>query len=117
MPLAEALVRGGLPAIEVTLRTPAALAAIERIAAEVPGAVVGAGTVTDARQVDEALAAGARFLVSPGATPTLLDALQAERRAVPARDGDGVGHRRAARARDHPREALPGRGRRRRRTR
>ena len=69
--------RGGLPAIEVTLRTPAAAAAIERIAAEVPGAVVGAGTVTTARQVAEALGAGARFLVSPGATPTLLDALQA----------------------------------------
>jgi 2-dehydro-3-deoxyphosphogluconate aldolase/(4S)-4-hydroxy-2-oxoglutarate aldolase len=77
VPLADALVRGGLPAIEVTLRTPCALAAIERIAAEVPGAVVGAGTVTTARQVDAAVGAGARFLVSPGATPTLLDALQA----------------------------------------
>ena len=77
VPLASALVRGGLPAIEVTLRTPVALAAIERIAASVPGAVVGAGTVTTAAQVDDALAAGARFLVSPGATPTLLYALQA----------------------------------------
>jgi 2-dehydro-3-deoxyphosphogluconate aldolase/(4S)-4-hydroxy-2-oxoglutarate aldolase len=77
VPLATALVRGGLPAIEVTLRTDAALAAIERIAAEVEGAVVGAGTVTTAQQVDESIAAGARFLVSPGATPALLDALQA----------------------------------------
>jgi 2-dehydro-3-deoxyphosphogluconate aldolase / (4S)-4-hydroxy-2-oxoglutarate aldolase len=77
VPLAAALVRGGLPAIEVTLRTEPALAAIERIAAEVPGAVVGAGTVTTAQQVDDVLAAGARFLVSPGATPTLLDAMQA----------------------------------------
>ena len=77
VPLAAALVRGGLPAIEVTLRTQPALAAIERIAQEVPGAVVGAGTVTTAQQVDDALSAGARFLVSPGATPTLLDALQA----------------------------------------
>jgi len=76
VPLAAALVRGGLPAIEVTLRTPAAAAAIGRIAAEVPGAVVGAGTVTTGRQVAEALGAGARFLVSPGATSTLLDALQ-----------------------------------------
>lgn len=76
VPLASALVRGGLPAIEVTLRTDAALAAIERIAQEVPGAVVGAGTVTTAQQVEDALAAGARFLVSPGATPTLLDAMQ-----------------------------------------
>jgi 2-dehydro-3-deoxyphosphogluconate aldolase/(4S)-4-hydroxy-2-oxoglutarate aldolase len=76
VPLAEALVRGGLPAIEITLRTQPALAAIERIAAEVEGAVVGAGTVTTLRQLDDALAAGARFLVSPGATPTLLDGLQ-----------------------------------------
>jgi len=77
VPLAEALVRGGLPAIEVTLRTDAALAAIERIAAEVVGAVVGAGTVTSARQIEDVLAAGARFRVSPGATPRLLDALLA----------------------------------------
>jgi 2-dehydro-3-deoxyphosphogluconate aldolase/(4S)-4-hydroxy-2-oxoglutarate aldolase len=77
VPLAEALVRGGLPAIEVTLRTDAALGAIERIAAEVDGAVVGAGTVTTSAQVDAALDAGARFLVSPGATPNLLDGLQA----------------------------------------
>jgi len=77
VPLASALVRGGLPAIEVTLRTPAALGAIERIAAEVEGAVVGAGTITTAAQAEAAVAAGARFLVSPGATPTLLDALQA----------------------------------------
>ena len=77
VPLAEALVRGGLPAIEVTLRTDAALAAIEKIAAEVEGAVVGAGTVTTALQLCDALSAGARFLVSPGATPTLLDGLQA----------------------------------------
>jgi 2-dehydro-3-deoxyphosphogluconate aldolase/(4S)-4-hydroxy-2-oxoglutarate aldolase len=77
VPLAAALVRGGLPAIEVTLRTQPALAAIERIAQEVDGAVVGAGTVTTPQQVDDALAAGARFLVSPGATPSLLDALQA----------------------------------------
>jgi 2-dehydro-3-deoxyphosphogluconate aldolase / (4S)-4-hydroxy-2-oxoglutarate aldolase len=77
VPLATALVAGGLPAIEVTLRTPAAPAAIRAIADEVPGAVVGAGTVTTAAQVEQALAAGARFLVSPGATPALLDALQA----------------------------------------
>jgi len=74
VPLAEALVEDGMPAIEVTLRTPAALAAIEAIAA-VPGAVVGAGTVTSPTQGEAALAAGARFLVSPGATPRLLDAL------------------------------------------
>jgi 2-dehydro-3-deoxyphosphogluconate aldolase / (4S)-4-hydroxy-2-oxoglutarate aldolase len=77
VPLARALVREGMPAIEVTLRTSVALDAIERIAAEVPGAVVGAGTVTNAAQVEAAVAAGARFLVSPGATSALLDALQA----------------------------------------
>ena len=77
VPLAAALVRGGLPAIEVTLRTPPALAAIERIASEVEGAFVGAGTVNTPQQLDDALAAGARFLVSPGATPNLLDARQA----------------------------------------
>jgi 2-dehydro-3-deoxyphosphogluconate aldolase/(4S)-4-hydroxy-2-oxoglutarate aldolase len=74
--LAQALVAGGLPAIEVTLRTPDAILAIAAIADAVPGAIVGAGTVTSGRQVGEALGAGARFLVSPGQTPGLLDALQ-----------------------------------------
>ncbi|HET6508008.1 MAG TPA: bifunctional 4-hydroxy-2-oxoglutarate aldolase/2-dehydro-3-deoxy-phosphogluconate aldolase [Baekduia sp.] len=76
VPLARALVAGGLPAIEVTLRTPAALEAIARIAADVPDAVVGAGTVTTAAQAADAAAAGARFLVAPGQTPRLLDALE-----------------------------------------
>ena len=77
VPLARALVAGGLPAIEVTLRTPAALDAISAIAAEVPDAVVGAGTVITPEQADEAVAAGARFLVSPGWTDVLLEALRA----------------------------------------
>ncbi len=64
---AKALVAGGLYAIEVTLRTPSALAAIREIAKGVPGAVVGAGTIVSVEQIDEAVAAGARFLVSPGA--------------------------------------------------
>jgi 2-dehydro-3-deoxyphosphogluconate aldolase/(4S)-4-hydroxy-2-oxoglutarate aldolase len=76
VPLAETLVRRGMPAIEITLRTPAALEAIE-YAAAVPGAVVGAGTVTSPAQAEAALDAGARFLVSPGTTSPLLDALQA----------------------------------------
>jgi 2-dehydro-3-deoxyphosphogluconate aldolase/(4S)-4-hydroxy-2-oxoglutarate aldolase len=76
VPLATALVAGGLPEIEVTLRTPAALDAIERIADEVPGAVVGAGTVTSAFHAADAVAAGARFLVSPGATPALLETMR-----------------------------------------
>ncbi|RSN48688.1 keto-deoxy-phosphogluconate aldolase [Streptomyces sp. WAC 04229] len=77
VPLARALVAGGLPAIEVTLRTPAAVDAIRAIADEVPGAVVGAGTVITPDQVGEVVAAGARFLVSPGWTDALLDAMRA----------------------------------------
>ena len=77
VPLARALVAGGLPAIEVTLRTPAALDAIRAIATEVPDAVVGAGTVLTPEQVAESVAAGARFLVSPGWTEVLLGAMKA----------------------------------------
>ncbi|MVO84055.1 bifunctional 4-hydroxy-2-oxoglutarate aldolase/2-dehydro-3-deoxy-phosphogluconate aldolase [Streptomyces sp. p1417] len=77
LPLARALVAGGLPAIEVTLRTPVALDAIRAIADGVPDAVVGAGTVISAANVADAVDAGARFLVSPGWTPTLLDAMKA----------------------------------------
>lgn len=69
-PLAEALVAGGLPALEVTLRTPVALQAIRAMKA-VPGAIVGAGTVTNTVQLDEALAAGSEFIVSPGLTDPL----------------------------------------------
>ena len=67
VPLAEALVAGGLPVLEVTLRTPAALDAIRAMAA-VPGAIVGAGTVISADQLDQAIEAGAAFVVSPGLT-------------------------------------------------
>ncbi|MCG7526197.1 bifunctional 4-hydroxy-2-oxoglutarate aldolase/2-dehydro-3-deoxy-phosphogluconate aldolase [Streptomyces sp. OfavH-34-F] len=76
VPLARALVAGGLPAIEVTLRTAAAPDAIRAIAAEVPDAVVGAGTVVSAGQVADMVAAGARFLVSPGWTDALLEAMK-----------------------------------------
>ncbi|MGW0701295.1 bifunctional 4-hydroxy-2-oxoglutarate aldolase/2-dehydro-3-deoxy-phosphogluconate aldolase [Streptomyces sp. NPDC002867] len=76
VPLARALVAGGLPAIEVTLRTPGALDAIRAVAAEVPDAVVGAGTVVSPGSVDAAVVAGARFLVSPGWTDTLLAAMR-----------------------------------------
>lgn len=75
--LARALVAGGLPALEVTLRTPAALDAI-RAMAEVPGGVVGAGTLLTPADVKAAKAAGARFGVSPGATDRLLDACAEE---------------------------------------
>ncbi|MGW4854422.1 bifunctional 4-hydroxy-2-oxoglutarate aldolase/2-dehydro-3-deoxy-phosphogluconate aldolase [Streptomyces sp. NPDC004288] len=76
VPLARALVAGGLPLIEVTLRTPAALDAVRAIAAEVPEAVVGAGTVVSAAGVADAVAAGARFLVSPGWTGRLIGAMR-----------------------------------------
>jgi 2-dehydro-3-deoxyphosphogluconate aldolase/(4S)-4-hydroxy-2-oxoglutarate aldolase len=71
--IAEALVAGGLFALEVTLRTPAALDVI-RAMSEIPGAVVGAGTVLNARDLDAAQAAGARFIVSPGFTQAVAGA-------------------------------------------
>jgi 2-dehydro-3-deoxyphosphogluconate aldolase / (4S)-4-hydroxy-2-oxoglutarate aldolase len=75
VPLARALVAGGLNVIEVTLRTPTALGAIEAIAAQVLECVVGAGTVLGKADVTSALAAGAKYLVSPGTTAELAAAL------------------------------------------
>lgn len=74
--LAKALVAGGLPALEVTLRTPAALDVIAEMA-KVPGGVVGAGTLVTVEDVRAAKAAGAQFGVSPGATDALIDACEA----------------------------------------
>jgi 2-dehydro-3-deoxyphosphogluconate aldolase/(4S)-4-hydroxy-2-oxoglutarate aldolase len=85
VPLAQALCAGGLPTIEVTLRTPAALDAVRVIVAEVPEAIVGIGTVTEVADIDRAVAAGARYLVSPG-TPEKLAAALAEA-PVPAIPG------------------------------
>ncbi|AKH42558.1 2-dehydro-3-deoxyphosphogluconate aldolase/(4S)-4-hydroxy-2-oxoglutarate aldolase [Altererythrobacter atlanticus] len=70
LPLAEALVAGGLRVLEVTLRTPAALDAIREMK-QVEGAIVGAGTVTNAAELEQALAAGSEFIVSPGLTEPL----------------------------------------------
>jgi 2-dehydro-3-deoxyphosphogluconate aldolase/(4S)-4-hydroxy-2-oxoglutarate aldolase len=81
LPLARALVDGGLRVLEITLRTPSALDVIRALAAEVGGAVVGAGTVLTAGQYQDAERAGARFVVSPGATDALLAAAAAS--AVP----------------------------------
>jgi 2-dehydro-3-deoxyphosphogluconate aldolase/(4S)-4-hydroxy-2-oxoglutarate aldolase len=75
VPVARALVAGGLPAIELTLRTPVALDAIAAIAEAVPEILVGAGTILTPGQAKEAHDAGARFLVSPGSTPSLLAAM------------------------------------------
>jgi 2-dehydro-3-deoxyphosphogluconate aldolase/(4S)-4-hydroxy-2-oxoglutarate aldolase len=77
VPLARALLRGGLPILEITLRTGVALEALRAIAGEVPEAFVGAGTVLNARQLDQARQAGARFAVSPGCTPGLATAAAA----------------------------------------
>jgi 2-dehydro-3-deoxyphosphogluconate aldolase/(4S)-4-hydroxy-2-oxoglutarate aldolase len=77
VPLARALVAGGLPVIEVTLRTKAALEAIRAIAAEVPDCVVGVGTVLRAADIGAAIGAGAKYLVSPG-TPSELAAALAD---------------------------------------
>jgi 2-dehydro-3-deoxyphosphogluconate aldolase/(4S)-4-hydroxy-2-oxoglutarate aldolase len=79
--IARALARGGLDLIEVTLRTPGAVDAIRRIRNEVPAATVGAGTVLTPELGEEAIAAGASFIVSPGMTPRLIEA--ADRWPVP----------------------------------
>ena len=76
VPLARALVAGGIRIIEVTLRTPAGAEAIKAIAAEVPELAVGAGTVLNRKDLDAAVSAGSRFLVSPGLTPDLIRAAQ-----------------------------------------
>lgn len=85
LPLAQALVRGGLTVLEVTLRTPAALDAIRSMSA-VEGAIVGAGTVLDADGYDAAIEAGARFVVAPGLTDALATAA-ASRIGVPLLPG------------------------------
>lgn len=76
VPMAQALVRGGLPVLEVTLRTPAALAAMQAMA-QVPGAIVGAGTVLDVGMLQAAVQAGAQFLVSPGYSDSVAAAARA----------------------------------------
>ncbi|QPK64955.1 bifunctional 4-hydroxy-2-oxoglutarate aldolase/2-dehydro-3-deoxy-phosphogluconate aldolase [Methylomonas sp. LL1] len=74
VPLARALADGGLKVLEITLRTPVALECIRRIKAEVPDAIVGAGTIINTQTLHQAIDAGAQFIVSPGLTPSLLDA-------------------------------------------
>ena len=76
VPIARALLDGGVGIIELTLRTPTAIDSLARIARQVPDIVVGAGTVLDAPTVARAVAAGAQFLVSPGTTPTVLAAME-----------------------------------------
>lgn len=73
VPLANALVEGGLKVLEITLRTPIALEAIKAIKAEVPNAIVGAGTIINIETMNQAIDAGSEFLVSPGTTDSLID--------------------------------------------
>lgn len=86
-PLAEALVSGGLPVLEVTLRTPNALRVMEEMA-KVTGAIVGSGTVRNGAHMKASVDAGCRFMVSPGASPRLLDA--AEDVSIPLLPGIGT---------------------------
>jgi len=74
VPLAKALMEGGIKVLEVTLRTPAAIDVIKRIAEEVPDSLIGAGTVTNAQQLKAVIEAGAKFAISPGMTADLLKA-------------------------------------------
>lgn len=74
VPLAKALMEGGIKVLEVTLRTPAAIDVIKRIADEVPDSLIGAGTVTNAQQLKAVVEAGAKFAISPGMTADLLKA-------------------------------------------
>jgi len=74
VPMAKALLAGGIKVLEVTLRTPAALDAIRLLTQEVPDAIVGAGTVTTAAQLQQVIDAGAKFAISPGLTRELLQA-------------------------------------------
>jgi 2-dehydro-3-deoxyphosphogluconate aldolase/(4S)-4-hydroxy-2-oxoglutarate aldolase len=75
VPLARALVDGGIRVLEITLRTTAGLDAVRAIKQEVPGAIVGVGTIASPAQLEASIAAGAEFGVSPGTTPTLLKAI------------------------------------------
>ncbi|WP_339349436.1 bifunctional 4-hydroxy-2-oxoglutarate aldolase/2-dehydro-3-deoxy-phosphogluconate aldolase [uncultured Alteromonas sp.] len=84
VPLAKALMAGGIKVLEVTLRTPAAIDVIKRIADEVPDSLIGAGTVTNAQQLKAVIEAGAKFAISPGMTADLLKAgMEAEIPLIP----------------------------------
>jgi 2-dehydro-3-deoxyphosphogluconate aldolase/(4S)-4-hydroxy-2-oxoglutarate aldolase len=85
VPLARTLVEAGLPAVEITLRTGRALQAIEAIAAEVPEAVIAAGTVLSKEQIEAVTSAGAKFIVTPGTPPRLAERLAEA--ALPAMPG------------------------------
>ena len=115
VPLAHALLAGGLPAAEVTFRTAAGEEAIRRITAEVPDMLVGAGTILTTEQADRAIAAGAQFIVSPGFNPSVTrhvidkGVLMMPGTATPRRNGAGHEHG-AGRGEIFPRRAERRRG-------
>jgi 2-dehydro-3-deoxyphosphogluconate aldolase/(4S)-4-hydroxy-2-oxoglutarate aldolase len=74
VPLAKALIAGGVRVLEITLRTPVGMAAVKAIASEVPDAIVGVGTITRSEEFAQSLDAGAQFAVTPGLTPALVEA-------------------------------------------
>jgi 2-keto-3-deoxy-6-phosphogluconate aldolase len=113
VPLARALVAGGLTVLEVTLRTKCALASIKRIVAEVPDAVVGAGTILTQADVAASVEAGAAFLVSPGSTPGRARRHARQRRRALTGCSDRVGGHGVHRAWIGTRQVLPGQTRRR----
>ncbi len=78
VPMAQALVAGGLKVLEVTLRTPCALTAVEQIKQAVPEAIVGVGTVITSADLENAISSGADFLVSPGSTPALIESANSQ---------------------------------------
>ena len=108
VPLARALVSGGLRLLEITLRTPAGRDAAAAIIADVPEAVVGIGTVLTPQDLARSRELGARFALSPGATPELLDAAAAERFALHARGRDRLRADDGARPRLRHRQVLSG---------
>ncbi len=107
VPLAQALIDGGLPCAEVTFRTAAAADAIKNMTEAFPNMVVGAGTVLTCEQVDRAVAAGAKFIVSPGLNPTTVKHCQEIGIGLP-RHGEPERYRGRALSGSEDREVLPG---------
>lgn len=107
-PLAQALIDGGLPCAEVTFRTAAAADAIKNMTEAFPDMVVGAGTVLTCEQVDRAVAAGAKFIVSPGLNPTTVKHCQEIGIPVCPGHGQSERHRGCSLPGPEDRQVLPG---------
>lgn len=108
-PLAEALLNGGISCAEVTFRTAAAEETIRKISEDYPEMLVGAGTVLTTEQADSAVAAGAKFIVSPGLNPVTVKYCQAKGGPGDSRNHDSVGNRTGIESGAYGSEILPGR--------